>query len=59
MVKMFSSFVKNHLSMLVICQILSTEYPRQNAVEIAKMRLSVGFTSSSSISSTKSFYDPR
>jgi len=41
--------------MLVICQTLSTLYPRWKAVEIANIRLSVGLTSSSSTSSTKSF----
>jgi hypothetical protein len=53
--KMYWSFVKNHLSMLVICHILSTLYPRWKAVEMAKIRLSVGFTSSSSMFSTRVF----
>jgi hypothetical protein len=43
--------------MFVICQILSTPYPRWKALEIANMRLSVGLTSSSSMSSTKSFWN--
>ena len=55
MLKIDWSFVRNHLSMFVICQIFSTLYPRWKAVAIAKMRLSVGFSSSSSMSSTKSF----
>src|SRR5882762_11391558 len=51
MLKMCCSFVRDHLSMFVICQTLSTEYPRWNADEIVKIHLSVGLTSSSSMSS--------
>lgn len=56
MLWMLCSLFKNHLSMFVICHILSTVYPRWNAAAMANILLSVGLVSSLSMSSTKSFF---